>query len=44
MRCVYFKNVTFEVASFRVNLRQTRLFFGLLQQAWYQAVANKLPY
>ena len=36
------KNVTFEVTSFRVNQRQTRLISGLLQQVLYRTEGNKL--
>ena len=39
---VCIKNVTFELTSFRVNRHQTRPSSGLLQQVWYQTVANKL--
>ena len=37
----YEKNVTFEMKSFRVNRRQTRLISGLLEQVRYRTVANK---
>ena len=39
-----FKNVSFEVTSFRVNRHQTLSISSRLQQVWYQTVANKLSY